>query len=75
MQVDVGGPSGGSHEHEGTTCYSRGGRARFAGEDAEEQLYAYVRQRAKTRMDEGASPYVCAFTEVTAPSGAQAPVG
>lgn len=50
------------------------GRVHFAGEGAEEQLRAYMNERAKTNMDEDVSPYTYISTEVTAPSGAQVPV-
>lgn len=50
------------------------GRVHFAGEGAEEQLRAYMDQRAKTNMDEDVSPYVYTSTEITAPSGAKVPV-
>jgi hypothetical protein len=50
------------------------GRVHFAGEGAEEQLRAYMGQRAKTNMDEDVSPYTYTSTEVTAPSGAKVPV-
>lgn len=50
------------------------GRVHFAGKNAEEQLRAYMDERAKTRMDEDVSPYVYTQTEVTTPSGVKVPV-
>jgi YHS domain-containing protein len=50
------------------------GRVHFAGESAEEQLRAYMDERAKTNMDEDVSPYVYTRTEVRTPSGVKVPV-
>jgi len=50
------------------------GRVHFAGTNAEDQIRAYMAQRAETNMDEDVAPYVYEQTEVTSPSGKTIPV-
>lgn len=50
------------------------GRVHFAGKNAEEQIHAYMDERAKTNMDEDVGPYTYRSAEVVAPSGETIPV-
>lgn len=50
------------------------GRVHFAGANAEEQLHAYMDERAKTEMDEDVGPYIYVQTALTTPAGEVVPV-